>query len=66
LEEVGTSVRRESEEVEHGGGLRNEVERGEGEREDGVEVSGVLREVARFNRVVSRVVRSRSDLVEKE
>ena len=66
LQEVGSSVGGETEEVEHGGRLRDEVERREREGQDSVEVSGVQREVASFDSVMPRVVWSWGDLVQEE
>jgi hypothetical protein len=66
LEEVGTGVGGVTEEVEHGSGGGDELDGGEGVGEDGVEVGGVLGDVAGFDGVVTRVVGSGSNLVEEE
>ena len=66
LQEVGFRIRGITEEVEHGSGLRDEVEGRKGEGENGVEVSGVLGEVASFDCVVTRVVRSGCNLVQQQ
>lgn len=65
-QEVVLDRGRGAKEVEHGAGGDEDGNRRKREGEDGVEVGGVLRRGARFDRVVTRVVWSRGDLVQQQ